>query len=112
MVIRYASDSEVWLLSDDVLQLESCQVLCSEQLIAFIPFHHQEELMANDVMDVMITLQTAQRIFQNILQNPSRDDYRIVHMESWCKPQTSAFKLFKCIGFLTMDDKLFLSSEE
>ena len=68
--------------------------------------------MASDVMDVMITLQTAQKVFQDILQNPDRDDCRIMHMESWCKPATSAFKLFKCVGFLTMDDKLFLSTEE
>ena len=72
----------------------------------------QEEIVAYDVMDVMITLQTAQKILQNILQNPDNDDCRIMHMESWCKPETSAFKLFKSVGFLTMDDKVFLSTEE
>lgn len=68
--------------------------------------------MASDVMDVMITLQTVQKIFQDILQNPNSDSCRIMHVESWCKPDTSAFKLFKCVGFLTVDDKLFLSTEE
>lgn len=68
--------------------------------------------MSSDVMDVMITLQTAQKIFQAILQNPDSDDCRIMHMETWCKPDTPAFKLFKCIGFLSVDDKLFLSTEE
>ena len=68
--------------------------------------------MAYDVMDVMVTLQTVQKILQDILQNPDDDNRRIMHIESWCKPETSAFKLFKCVGFLTMDDKLFLSTEE
>lgn len=93
---QYASDSEVWLLSDDVLQLESCQ----------------EELVAYDVVDVMVTLQTAQKLLQDILQNPDNDDHRIMHVESWCKPETSVFKFLKCVGFLAVDDKLFLSTED
>lgn len=75
-------------------------------------FIAQVELVTADVMDIMITLQTAQKIFHDILQNPNNDNYRIMHMESWCKPETPAFKLFKCVGFLTVDDKLFLSTEE
>lgn len=72
----------------------------------------QEELVASDVMDVMITLQTTKKIFHDILQNPDDDASRIMHIESWCKPKTPAYKLFKCVGFLSMDDQLFLSTEE
>ena len=68
--------------------------------------------MAYDVMDVMVTLQTAQKILQDILQSPDDDNHRIMHIESWCKPETPPFKFLKCVGFLTVDDKLFLSTEE
>ena len=78
----------------------------------FISLIFQEELVASDVVDVMITLRTIQEIFHNILQNPDNDAYRIMSMEPWCKPDTPVFKLFKSVGFLHMDDNMFLSSEE
>ncbi|XP_065912428.1 uncharacterized protein [Dysidea avara] len=93
---QYATDGEVWVWSDEVLQLESCQ----------------EELVASDVVDVMITLRTIQEIFHKILQNPDNDTYRIMPIEPWCKPGTPVFKLFESVGFLYMDDNMFLSSED
>jgi len=112
MCHRYASDGEVWPLSDDVLRLESCQVLCSAVERHFSSFLLQEELVASDVIEVMMTLQTMQKIFHDILQNPSSDACRMMDIESWCRPHTPAFKIFACVGFLSMDNKLFLSTEE